>query len=381
MKKPLKVGLIAGEASGDVLGAQLMQALKDRVPDVEFVGIGGPMMCSVGLNSFVPQEQLAVRGYVEVLRHLPRLLKIRRGISQFLLAERPDVFVGIDAPDFNLAVEKTLKEAGIPTIHYVSPSIWAWREDRVKKIGQAADHVLCLFPMEVAYYDKEQIAATFIGHPLASYLPLVADRLAARKTLGLNSGDPIFAVLPGSRTSELAYMLPLYFEVMRALFARYPTAVFLVPLATRATLLQFDILLQKYHASDLPIRKLIGHADVASTASDVVLVTSGTASLEVALTKRPMVISYRISALTYYFVKNKIKRPVGLPNILMGQTLVPELLQEEATCLSIVAEMVALYEDKKRTNDIEQAFHGLHLKLKQDTNRLAAECVLKLAKY
>jgi lipid-A-disaccharide synthase len=381
MKKPLKVGLIAGEASGDVLGAQLMQALKDRVPDVEFVGIGGPMMCSVGLNSFVPQEQLAVRGYVEVLRHLPRLLKIRRGISQFLLAERPDVFVGIDAPDFNLAVEKTLKEAGVPTIHYVSPSIWAWREDRVKKIGQAADHVLCLFPMEVAYYEKERIPATYVGHPLASRLPLVSDRLAARKTLDLGVEHPIFAVLPGSRTSELAYMLPLYFEVMRNLFARYPTSLFLVPLATRATLLQFDVLLQKHHAWDLPIRKLIGHADVASASADVVLVTSGTASLEVALTKRPMVISYRISALTYYFVKNKIKRPVGLPNILMGQNFIPELLQTEATSLSIVEQMVALYEDKKRINDIEQGFHALHLKLKQDTNRLAVECVLKLAKY
>lgn len=380
MKKPLKVGLIAGEASGDVLGVQLMRALRERVPDVEFVGIGGPMMCSVGLTSFVPQEQLAVRGYIEVLRHLPKLLKIRWKVSRFLLTERPDVFVGIDAPDFNLAVEKTLKEAGIPTIHYVSPSIWAWRENRVKKIGQAADHVLCLFPMEVAYYDKERIAATYIGHPLASQLPLIADKLAARKSLDLGVDNPIFAVLPGSRTSELAYMLPLYFEVMRALFSRYPTIVFLVPLATRATLLQFDVLLQKYNASDLPIRKLIGHADVASTASDVVLVTSGTASLEVALTKRPMVISYRISALTYYFVKNKIKRPVGLPNILMGETLVPELLQKEANCTSIVEQMATLYEDKKRTNDIELAFHTLHLKLKQDTNHLAAECVLKLAK-
>ncbi|MEC5207699.1 lipid-A-disaccharide synthase [Vogesella urethralis] len=377
----LKVAMVAGEASGDLLGAHLMDALKAAHPDVEFAGIGGPRMLARGFTSQVPQERLAVRGYVEVLSRLPELLRIRRTLRDTLLAEKPDVFIGIDAPDFNLALEKWLKQAGLRTVHYVSPSVWAWRPERVVKIGDSADQVLCLFPMEKPLYDAAGVPATFVGHPLASEIPLQPDRAAMREQLSLPRQAPVFALMPGSRKSELEFMGGLYIEVARQLLARYPDAQFLVPLATRPTLDQFDQLLTRHKAWDLPIRKLFGHAQMAMIAADVVLVTSGTATLEVALTKRPMVISYKLSWLTYQLVKRKLKLPyVGLPNILAKRFVVPELLQKDATVEKLTAAVAELYDNQASRQDIVDTFTELHLSLKADSARLAAEAILKVAR-
>lgn len=377
----LKVAMVAGEASGDLLGAHLMDALKAAHPDVEFAGIGGPRMLARGFTSQVPQERLAVRGYVEVLSRLPELLRIRRTLRDTLLAEKPDVFIGIDAPDFNLGLEKWLKQAGLRTVHYVSPSVWAWRPERVVKIGDSADQVLCLFPMEKPLYDAAGVAATFVGHPLASEIDIAPDQNAMREQLGLPKAAPVFALLPGSRKSELEFMGGLYIDVARQLLARYPDAQFLVPLATRPTMDQFDQLLTRHKAWDLPIRKLFGHAQMAMIAADVVLVTSGTATLEVALTKKPMVISYKLSWLTYQLVKRKLKLPyVGLPNILAKRFVVPELLQKDATVEKLTAAVAELYDNQASRQDIIDTFTELHLSLKADSAKLAAEAILKVAR-
>ncbi|WP_047237958.1 lipid-A-disaccharide synthase, partial [Chromobacterium subtsugae] len=364
-KGALKVAMVAGEASGDLLAAHLMDALRAHRSDIEFAGIGGPRMEARGFHSMVPQEKLAVRGYSEVIKSLPELLRIRRQLRDRLLAERPDVFIGVDAPDFNLALEGALKKGGIPTVHYVSPSVWAWRPERVQKIGKSVNHVLCLFPMEPPLYRQAGVPVTYVGHPLASEIPLDPDKDAMREQLGVPLQVPVFTLMPGSRKSELEYMVPVYLDTARLLLRQYPDAQFLVPLATRATLDLFEQMLYRYKARDLPIRKLFGHAQMATIASDVVLVTSGTATLEVALTKRPMVISYKLSAFTYRLVKRKIKLPyVGLPNILCGRFVVPELLQGQATPQKLAEEMQRLYTDSAARADMEKAFTELHLALR-----------------
>ncbi|MCL6262788.1 lipid-A-disaccharide synthase [Craterilacuibacter sp. RT1T] len=381
-RKPgaLKVAMVAGEASGDLLGAYLIDAIKARHPEVEFAGIGGPRMLARGFHSMVPQERLAVRGYLEVLSRLPELLGIRRRLKNALLLERPDVFIGVDAPDFNLGLEKSLKSGGLATVHYVSPSVWAWRPERVAKIGESVSRMLCLFPMEPPLYEKYGVPVSFVGHPLASEIAIVPDKAAMRRELGLAQAVPVFALLPGSRVSELDFMMPVYLAAARLLLERYPEAQFLVPLATRATMDRFDALLTEHKAWDLPLRKLIGHAQMAMIASDVVLVTSGTATLEVALTKRPMVISYKLSAFTYWLVKRKIKLPwVGLPNILAGRAVVPELLQGEATPQKLAAELSRIYQDAAYQAEVVAEFTRLHLALKQDTASLAADAVLEVA--
>ncbi|MCW3478522.1 lipid-A-disaccharide synthase [Neisseriaceae bacterium JH1-16] len=381
-RKPgaLKVAMVAGEASGDMLGAHLINAIRVRHPNVEFAGIGGPRMEAQGFTSQVQQEKLAVRGYWEVIRNLSELLGIRRRLKSTLLAEKPDVFIGVDAPDFNLDLEGALKRSGIPTVHYVSPSVYAWRAERVHKIGKMVNRVLCLFPMEPPLYQAAGVPVSFVGHPLASEIPLEPDKRAMREQLGLPREAPVFALLPGSRVSELDYMAPVYIETARLLLQRFPDAQFLVPLATRATRDRFDALLTQHDGWELPIRKMIGHAQMAMIASDVVLVTSGTATLEVALTKRPMVISYKISAMTYRMVKRKLKVPyVGLPNILLGEKLVPELLQYDATAEKLAAELERIYHDRDYQDMLTERFTQLHLELKQDTAALAAQAVLEVA--
>ncbi|UTH73473.1 lipid-A-disaccharide synthase [Chromobacterium sp. IIBBL 290-4] len=380
-KGALKIAMVAGEASGDLLAAHLMDALRAHRADVEFAGIGGPRMEARGFNSMVPQEKLAVRGYSEVFKSLPELLKIRRQLRDQLLAEKPDVFIGVDAPDFNLALEGALKKGGIPTVHYVSPSVWAWRPERVQKIGKAVNHVLCLFPMEPPLYRQAGVPVTYVGHPLASEIPLEPDMDAMRDQLGVPRNVPVFTLMPGSRKSELEYMVPVYLDTARLLLRQYPDAQFLVPLATRATVDLFEQMLSRFKARDLPIRRLFGHAQMAAIASDVVLVTSGTATLEVALTKRPMVISYKLSSLTYRLVKRKIKLPyVGLPNILCNRFVVPELLQKDATPEKLAAEMQRLFTDTAARKDMAQAFTELQLALRQDTATRAARAVLEVAR-
>ncbi|MBV8048945.1 MAG: lipid-A-disaccharide synthase [Paludibacterium sp.] len=378
--KTLRVAMVAGEASGDMLGAQLMEAMIRRYPRIEFFGIGGPHMEARGLRSMVPQEKLAVRGYAEVLKHLPELLRIRKELRANLIKSRPDVFVGIDAPDFNLPLEAKLKQAGIPTVHYVSPSVWAWRPERIQRIARAVSKVLCLFPMEPPLYVKAGVPVSYVGHPLASEIPLATDKEAMREQLALPKSAPIFALLPGSRISELDYMAPIYIETAKLLLKKFPEAQFIVPLATRATRDRFDAILTRLKAWELPIRKLFGHAQMAIIASDVVLVTSGTATLEVALCKRPMVISYKLSTLTYWLVKHKLRLPyVGLPNILCERAVVPELLQKNARPEKLAAEIERIYHDKDYQDELTVLFDELQLRLRMDTSTQAAEDVLQVA--
>ena len=378
--RPLTIALCAGEASGDLLGAHLIEALRARCPEVRLVGIAGPRMQALGCESLYPQEKLAVRGLVEVLKRLPEILRIRRGLVRDLQRIKPDVFVGIDAPDFNLGVAARLKAAGVPTVHYVSPSVWAWRRERVGKIVRQVNRVLCLFPMEPPLYHAAGGQADFVGHPLAQTLPLVADRAAARVQLKLDEDVPVFVLMPGSRVSEIDYMAPLFLQAALLLWQRYPNARFLLPVATAATRIRLNQLLEDAAYQKLPLRLLSAHADLACTAADAVLVASGTATLEVALCKRPMVISYRIAPLTYAWVKRKIRVPfVGLPNVLLNRMAVPELLQHDATPEKLAEAMVHWYESPDEVASLEQAFADLHLLLRQDTAALAAQAVLREA--
>lgn len=376
-----KVAMVAGEASGDLLAAPLIAAIRAVRPDAEFVGIGGPLMQGEGLRSLYPQEDLAVRGYAEVLKSLPRLLSIRRGLKQAFLADPPDVFIGIDAPDFNLGLEKTLKAHGIPTVHYVSPSIWAWRGERIHKIKKAVNRVLALFPMEEAIYQKAGIPVTYVGHPLAPRFHDLPDRAQMRAQLRLPIASPVFTLLPGSRVSEIDYMAPLFLETARRIHAAIPEAVFLVPLATRSSRDRFLKILARSSLGYLPLRPLYGHAPDAVVASEVVLAASGTVTLEVAMAKRPMVISYRVSPLTYRIVRRKLKLPyVGLPNILSGRFVVPELLQDDATAENLCRAVLNIYHDKVYQIWLEQHFTELHQSLCADSATLAARAVLDTAK-
>ena len=376
----LTIALCAGEASGDLLGAHLMAAIKARYADVRFVGIGGPRMLAEGMDSLYEQEKLAVRGFTEVLRRLPEILRIRQGLVRDLIALRPAVFVGIDAPDFNLGVAAKLKAAGIPTVHYVSPSVWAWRQERVKTIVRQVDEVLCLFPMEPPLYQAVGGRAQFIGHPLAQTLPVDANRTGARARLKIEDGTPLFALMPGSRVSEIDYMAPLFFQAAQLMLRAVPHARFVLPVATAATRTRLQALLQDESYRHLPLQLISAHADLACTAADAVLVASGTATLEVALCKAPMVISYRISGLTYAYVKRKIKVPyVGLPNVLLGRGAVPELLQNEATPQNLAAAMLHWYQHPEEVAALRAEFTELHHLLKKDTAALAAAAVLRHA--
>ncbi len=374
------IALCAGEASGDLLGAHLIEAIRARCPQARFTGIGGARMAKLGFESLYDQEKLAVRGFAEVVKRLPEILKIRKGLTADMLRLRPDVFVGIDAPDFNLAVEGRLKAAGIATVHYVSPSVWAWRRERVNSIVKQANRVLCLFPMEPQLYRDAGGRAEFVGHPMAQTLPLDADRAAARAKMKLDPQTPVFALLPGSRVSEIDYMAPVFFQTAALVLQRLPAARFLLPVATHATRVRLLEILAKDAYKRLPIQLMTTHTDLACTAADAVLVTSGTATLEVALCKRPMVISYKISPLTYAYVKRKIKVPhVGLPNILLGREAVPELLQSKAKPALLADALIKWYESPEAVAALENDFRELHLALKQDTAALAAQNVLEEA--
>lgn len=374
------IALCAGEASGDLLGAHLMAAIKARCPQARFTGIGGPRMQAEGLHSLFDQETLAVRGYVEVLKNLRAILAIRKGLVAELTQQRPDVFVGIDAPDFNLGVAEQLKAAGIPTLHYVSPSVWAWRQERVHRIVRQVDEVLCLFPMEPPLYHAAGGWARFVGHPLAQTLPLAADRAQARERLKLDPAQPVFALLPGSRVSEIDYMAPLFLQAAQRIRAQEPAAVFLLPYATAATRTRLQSLLDSEAYRYLPVRLMSARTELACTAADVVLVASGTATLEVALCKRPMVISYKISPLTYAWVKRKIKVPyVGLPNVLLGRMAVPELLQKQATPEQLAEAVLHWYRHPDESAQLAADFTELHRLLRKDTAAEAAEAVLAAA--
>ena len=376
------IAISVGEASGDLLGAHLIRAIKQRRPDAKFIGIGGERMKAEGFESLYDQEKLAVRGFVEVVKRLPEILKIRKGLVNDLIHIKPDVFVGIDAPDFNLGVAEKLKKAGIPTVHYVSPSVWAWRRERVNKIVHQVNRVLCLFPMEPQLYLDAGGKAEFVGHPMAQTMPLDDDRAAARAKLGVADEAVVFALLPGSRVSEIDYMAPLFFQTALLLLKRYPQAQFLLPAATAATRRRIGEILAQPEFSTIPVTITDKQSDTVCTAADVVLVTSGTATLEVALCKRPMVISYKISPLTHFYVKRKVKVPyVGLPNILLDKAAVPELLQHDAEPEKLAAAVAYWYDHPEAAAALKQDFRELHLLLKKDTDALAAEAVLSEAGF
>ena len=377
-QKPLTIALCAGEASGDLLGAHLIEAIKKQQPDVQFIGIGGPRMIAAGCKSLFDQERLAVRGYAEVLRRLPEILKIRRQLVAQLKNIHPDIFVGIDAPDFNLSVAAQLKAVGIATIHYVSPSVWAWKRERVNKIVKQVNEVLCLFPMEPELYQAAGGKARFIGHPLAQALPLIADKAAARERLKLDGNTPVFAILAGSRVSEVDYMAPIFFRAAQQILRELPNAQFISPYATAATRERLQHYLEQPEFEKLPIRLQAAKTDLACIAADVVLVTSGTATLEVALCKRPMVISYKISPLTYFLVKRKIQvSHVGLPNILLNKEVVPELLQHDATPEKLAQAVLDFFRQPEKVAELEAEFTQLHKMLRQDTDQLAATAILE----
>lgn len=373
----VRIAMVAGEASGDLLAAHLIPALRERLPDASFFGIGGPKMQREGFDAWWPAEKLAVRGYAEVLRHYREITGIRRKLIGRLLTERPDVFIGIDAPDFNLTVERKLKAQGIPSIHYVSPSVWAWRGGRVKKIGRSVSEILALFPFEPEIYQRQGIPVTYVGHPLADVLPVDTVRGSARLRLELPEDQPIFAVLPGSRQSELHFMAELFIETAKLLHTRFPSALFLVPLVSRETRIQFEEALWHLGAQELPIKMLFGHAQDALAASDCALVASGTATLEAALLKAPMVIAYRMSPWSWRLMKRMRYQPwVGLPNILAGRFVVPEFLQDDATAENLAQALGNLMLDAPVRARIENEFTVMHRRLRQGTAEKAAQAIL-----
>ncbi|MES2579593.1 MAG: lipid-A-disaccharide synthase [Pseudomonadota bacterium] len=381
-----KIAIVAGEASGDLLGSHLIRALKAKRPDLTFIGIAGPKMISEGARSLFSLEKLSVRGYIEVLMHLRGLLKLRKSLFAQLLTEKPAVFIGIDAPDFNFWLERKFKNKGIPAIHYVGPSIWAWRGGRMGKIKRAVSHVLALFPFEPALYQAANVPVTYVGHPLADELPLEPDQRAAREVLKIKQDILVVAMLPGSRQSEVKQHAALFVKTAHLLTLKYAHTQysgiqFLVPLITRETRNIFEDAIHQtyveYPDMDIDLQLLFGHAHDAMEAADVVIVASGTATLEAALLKRPMVITYRMPALSWWMLKRMRYQPyVGLPNILTGKFLVPELLQDDATPQKLADTTQRLLSDSTYVAEIKQEFTKIHLSLKQNTAEKAANVIL-----
>lgn len=373
--RPIRVAVVAGEDSGDLLGADLARAIASRIPGVEFAGIAGPRMRAAGVDAWWPSSDLAVMGIVEVLRHLPRLLRLRRALIERVVAWQPDVFVGIDAPDFNLGVERRLKESGLRTAHYVSPSIWAWRESRAATIGLSADRVLCLFPMEPPIYAKHGVDARFIGHPLADTFPLEPDRTAARAVLGLPAEGRVVAVLPGSRLGEIGRLGAIFAETVVRLRRTHPDLVAIAPMANPGCRAAFAPLANG-------IQLLDGQAHEAMVAADVVLLASGTAALEAMLARRPMVVGYRIAPLTHFIVKRlgllKTDR-YALPNVLAGETLVPERMQGDCTPELLAADLARALDDPRASAHALMSFRRIHESLRCGASERAAEAIIDLA--
>jgi lipid-A-disaccharide synthase len=374
-----RVGMVAGEASGDLLAAHLIAALKLRRSPILFAGIGGPKMVAEGFQSHYPMEKLSVRGYAEVLRHYREIMGIRRRLGKDMLAERPDLFIGVDSSDFNLGLEGRLKDAGIPAIHYVSPSVWAWRGWRVRKIARCVTHILVMFPFEEPLYQKAGVPVTYVGHPLADVIPLAPKKDEARAQLKLPAGKLIVALLPGSRRSELHYMASSFLLAAHRFHQEVHDVHFVCPTVTRETRDMFEHAVHRHSRTDLPLTLLFGHSHEALAAADLALVASGTATLETALSKTPMVIAYRQSPITWAMMRLMLYLPyVGMPNILAGERLVPELLQDEATPASLAAALLALLRDTEAQKRQIARFHDFHHLLRQNTAEKAADAVLKV---
>ena len=372
------IGIVAGEASGDLLGAHFIGAIHRHLPQARFVGIAGPRMEGAGAEALFPMEKLAVRGYVEVLRHYREIVGIRRKLAEHFLAHPPALFVGIDAPDFNLGLEERLRRAGITTVHYVSPSIWAWRGGRIHKIKRAVSKMLTLFPFETPIYERAGVPVAYVGHPLADALEKFPGPQEMRAQLRLSAAAPVVALLPGSRVSELQQMGDLFVAAAAKIAEAVPDVLFLAPMANRETKELFEAALYR-QTSGLNLNIMFGHAHEAMAASDVVLVASGTATLEAALLKRPMVITYRMPQLTYWLMTSRgYVKHAGLPNLLAGEGIVPELLQKNATPDKLAAAVVDLLRDKTARSKLEGRFESIAQSLRQNTAERLCEAVLPL---
>jgi lipid-A-disaccharide synthase len=374
--------MVAGEASGDLLAGLVLDGLRSRWPDLQSSGIGGPQMALRGFQAQWPSERLAVHGYsIEVFKRVAGLLRIRKQLRDRLLLERPGVFIGVDAPDFNLGLEAALKAQGIPTVHFVCPSIWAWRADRVEKIRRAADHVLCIFPFEPDLLAQHGIGATYVGHPLANLIPLEPDRAAARSKLGLAQDDRVVAILPGSRTSEVEYLALRFFQAAALMQKAYPAMKFVVP-AVPTLRARIEALAAEAGMAGR-IQIVAGQSHTVLAACDATLIASGTATLEAALFKRPMVIAYNMHWLSWKLMQRKQLQPwVGLPNILSGEFVVPELLQDQATPQALAAAMLqwmeAMDREPAKISTLQDRFLALHHTLKRDTSTLATDAIEKI---
>lgn len=375
--RPVTVGIVAGETSGDALAATLIESVRARCPQVRFVGIAGPRMEAAGCAAWYPVDRLAVRGFAEVVRHLPELLRIRHDLKRRLRAAGVTLFVGVDAPDFNLGLERKLKRAGVRTVHFVSPSVWAWRRERLATIGESVHRVLALFPFEPALYEAAGIPVTYVGHPLAQRAAAHGTRRDTREQLRLPGAAPIFALLPGSRMSEVEMHAGVLIDAASRILEARPDARFLVPLVTRATRDAFTAEVHRREQMHLPLTLLYGHAAAALRAADVALVASGTATLEAALARCPHAIYYRVSRLTAYLVRRKFLLPyVGLPNVLAGRFVVPEFLQEDATADNLAQAALNLFDDTVTRRRLEALFAGFARELGVATGALAAAAVV-----
>lgn len=369
----MRVALVAGEASGDILGAGLMQALKAQCPQITFIGVGGPLMQAQGLNSYFPMERLSVMGLVEVLGRLPELLARRKRLMQTLIAEKPDVFIGIDAPDFNLTLELKLRQAGIKTVHYVSPSVWAWRQKRVLKIREACDLMLTLFPFEAQFYQDHQVPVRFVGHPLADSIAPQVNRAAAREALNLAQDQPVVALLPGSRGGEVSRLGSLFLDAAGRLRTLRPGIQFVLPCSSPERRAQLE---QMLVGRDLPLTLLNGRSHEALAACDAVLIASGTATLEALLHKRPMVVAYKVAPLTYRILKRLVTSAyISLPNLLAERLLVPEMIQDAATPEALAQLLAPLLDGGEVQTE---GFDVIHRALRRDASVQAAQAVLQL---
>ena len=376
--RKVTIAIIAGEASGDILGAGLIRSLRKRYPKARFVGIGGDEMIAEGFHSLVPLERLSVMGLVEVLGRIRELFSIRARLLDYFFTTPPDVVIGIDSPDFTLAIERRCREAGIPSVHYVSPSVWAWRQKRIFKIAKSVDLMLTLFPFEARFYEEHNVPVAFVGHPLADRIPMQPDTGAARKALGLNLDQPVLAVLPGSRGGEVERLGTLFLEASRWLQERRPDIQLVIPCVNRDREKQVEGLVEALEVK-LPVTLVRGRSREVMAASDVVLLASGTATLEAMLLKRPMVVGYRLSNLSYKLLSRLVKVPwVALPNLLAQQGLVPELLQDDATPEALGAAVLERMENTEEREQLQQAFTELHESLRQNADERAATAISEL---
>ncbi|WP_444931814.1 lipid-A-disaccharide synthase [Microbulbifer sp. SSSA002] len=375
--KPIRIGIVVGEASGDILGSGLMAALKARLPNVQFEGIAGPRMLALGAESLFPMERLSVMGLVEPLKRLPELLKIRRSLRRHFTDNPPDLFIGVDSPDFTLTLEAALKAEGIPTVHYVSPSVWAWRQGRIKKIARAVDHMLTLLPFEAKFYRENQVPVTFVGHPLADEIPLQVDTVSERKALGFERDDRVIALLPGSRGGEVRMLGPLFLQTARWCHQRHPDIKFVIPAASQQRMVEIEEQLKDY--PELPITLLDGQSRRAVSAADCVLIASGTATLETMLLKKPMVVTYKLGRLTSMIVSRMLHTPwVSLPNLLAQKELVPEILQNDAIPENLGAALMRYFDDPLLGDHLQREFFEMHQQLRRNASERAADAVLGL---